>query len=303
MKLLPSLKQLEYLVALAEEGHFGRAARRCNITASTLSAGIRDLEDILEVSLAERSKRHVLMTTIGRELATRAATLLRDAEDLMALAALNRGPMVGELKFGVIPTISPFLLPLVLPGLNAQYPRLRLILREEQTAPLLDRLRRGDIDIALIALPYALESLSSKILFEDRFMFACYPGHHLALKPIVSSAELANQSLMLLEDGHCLRDHALDACQLQAEHERSQYEASSLHTLVQMVAAGLGVTLLPRLAIDAGITRGTDITLIPLENQSSRKIGLVWRQSSLRGKEVDLIGDTLIALAGSVMVK
>ncbi len=297
MKFLPSLKQLEYLLALAEEGHFGKAARRCNITASTLSAGIRDLEEVLGVSLAERSKRHVLMTSIGTELASRAGALLRDAEDLMALAASNRGPMVGELKFGVIPTISPFLLPLVLPALNAQYPRLRLILREEQTAPLLDRLRTGDIDIALIALPYALQGLSSRVLFEDRFEFACYPGHHLAQAAMVSAADLAEQSLMLLEDGHCLRDHALDACQLQSEHERSQYEASSLHTLVQMVAAGLGVTLLPKLAIDAGITQGTGITLVPLENQSSRKIGLVWRQSSLRGKEVDLIGDTLSELA------
>ena len=295
MKLLPSLKQLEYLVALAEEGHFGKAARRCNITASTLSAGIRDLEDILEVSLAERSKRHVLMTAIGKDLATRAGALLRDAEDLMALAASNREPMVGELKFGVIPTISPFLLPLVLPALHAQYPQLRLILREEQTESLLDRLRTGDIDIALIALPYALEGLSSRVLFEDRFEFACYPGHSLAQQPVVSATELANQPLMLLEDGHCLRGHALDACQLQSELERSQYEASSLHTLVQMVAAGIGVTLLPKLAIDAGIAQGTGITLIPLENQSSRQIGLVWRQSSPRGKEVDLIGDALTA--------
>jgi LysR family hydrogen peroxide-inducible transcriptional activator len=300
MKLLPSLKQLEYLVALAEEGHFGKAARRCNITASTLSAGIRDLEGVLEVSLAERSKRHVLMTAIGKDLATRASALLRDAEDLMALAASNREPMVGELKFGVIPTISPFLLPLVLPALHAQYPRLRLILREEQTAPLLDRLRAGEIDIALIALPYALEGLSSRVLFEDRFEFACYPGHTLAEQIMVSAAELADQSLMLLEDGHCLRGHALDACQLQSEHERSQYEASSLHTLVQMVAAGIGVTLLPKLAIDAGIAQGTGITLIPLENQSSRQIGLVWRQSSLRGKEVDLIGDALTALHSPV---
>lgn len=297
MKLLPSLKQLEYLVALADTEHFGKASERCNITPSTLSAGIRDLENVLGVSLAERTKRHVVMTSIGSEIAARAHLLLRDAEDVMELAASNREPMTGAMRLGVIPTISPFLLPRVLPALNAWYPALRLYLREEQTAPLLARLRSGEIDVALIAMPYDVEGFASTVLFEDMFEFACYQNHPLARKKVVSITDLADQPLMLLEEGHCLRGHALDACQLHHGQERSQFEASSLHTLVQMVAAGIGVTLLPKLALDGQITQGTNIKLVPLSGASSRQIGLVWRQSSLRAQEFEVLGNALSSLA------
>lgn len=299
MKLLPSLKQLEYLVALADTEHFGKASERCNITPSTLSAGIRDLENVLGVSLAERTKRHVLMTPIGIEIAARARLLLRDAEDVMELAASNREPMTGEMRLGVIPTISPFLLPRVLPTLNAQYPALRLYLREEQTANLLVRLRSGEIDVALIALPYDVEGFASTVLFEDVFEFACYQNHPLARKKMIYVTDLVDQPLMLLEEGHCLRGHALDACQLHHGQERSQFEASSLHTLVQMVAAGIGVTLLPKLALDGQITQGTNIKLVPLSGASSRQIGLVWRQSSLRAQEFEVLGIALGSLAKS----
>jgi LysR family hydrogen peroxide-inducible transcriptional activator len=299
MKLLPSLKQLEYLVALADTEHFGKASERCNITPSTLSAGIRDLENVLGVSLAERTKRRVLMTPIGIEIAARARLLLRDAEDVMELAASNREPMTGEMRLGVIPTISPFLLPRVLPTLNAQYPALRLYLREEQTANLLVRLRSGEIDVALIALPYDVEGFASTVLFEDVFEFACYQNHPLARKKMIYVTDLVDQPLMLLEEGHCLRGHALDACQLHHGQERSQFEASSLHTLVQMVAAGIGVTLLPKLALDGQITQGTNIKLVPLSGASSRQIGLVWRQSSLRAQEFEVLGIALGSLAKS----
>ena len=295
MKLLPSLKQLEYLVALADTLHFGRASERCNITASTLSAGIRDLENVLGVSLAERTNRQVLMTPIGNEIAARARQLLRDAEDVMEVAASNRAPMTGEMKLGVIPTISPFLLPRVLPTLNQQYPALRLYLREEQTMPLLARLRAGDIDVALIALPYDVEGLATKILFEDKFEFACNNNHPLAREQQISLDALASQPLMLLEEGHCLRGHALAACQFSSKSVHPQFEASSLHTLVQMVAAGIGVSLLPKLAIDSHITQGTEITLVPLSEPASRQIGLVWRQSSLRAQEYEMLGEALIA--------
>jgi len=297
MKLLPSLKQLEYLVALADTEHFGNASERCNITPSTLSAGIRDLENVLGVSLAERTKRHVLMTPIGTEIAARARLLLSDAEDVMELASSNREPMAGGMRLGVIPTISPFLLPRVLPTLNAQYPALRLYLREEQTAHLLVRLRSGEIDVALIAMPYDIEGLASTVLLEDVFQFACHQNHPLARKKMISITDLADQPLMLLEEGHCLRGHALDACQLHFGQERSQFEASSLHTLVQMVAAGIGVTLLPKLAIDAQITQGTKIKLVPLSDASFRQIGLVWRQSSLRAQEFEALGVVLGSLA------
>jgi LysR family hydrogen peroxide-inducible transcriptional activator len=293
VKLLPSLKQMEYLVALAETLHFGRASERCNITPSTLSAGIRDLETVLGISVAERTKRHVLMTPVGNEIAARARLLLRDAEDLMEAAAANREPMTGEMRLGVIPTIGPFLLPRVLPALTRRFPALRLYLREEQTASLLARLRSGEIDVALIALPYDIEGLASRVVFEDEFEFACNRNHPLASEKMVQVDALADQPLMLLEEGHCLRGHALDACQLNDGQERAQFEASSLHTLVQMVAAGIGVTLLPKLAIDGQITRGTNIKLVPLSVAASRQIGLVWRQSSLRAREFEILGDAL----------
>ena len=286
MKRLPSLKQLEYLVALTDSGHFGRAAERCNITPSTLSAGIRDLEAVLGVPLAERTKRHVQMTPVGEKI----------AEEVMELAASNREPMAGDMRLGVIPTISPFLLHRVLPGLSRRYPALRLYLREEQTEKLLTRLRAGDIDVALIALPYDIEGLALKNVFRDEFEFACNEDNPLARETAITLDALADQPLMLLEEGHCLRGHALDACQLHDRRDRAQFEASSLHTLVQMVAAGIGVTLLPKLAIDAGITQGTNIRLIPLSTSPSREIGLVWRRSSLRAGEFELLGDALASL-------
>ena len=233
------------------------------------------------------------MTTIGTEVAARARLILRDAQDIMDLAASNSEPLTGELRLVVIPTIGPFLLPRVLPILSDKYPALRLYLREEQTAPLLARLRAGEIDVALIALPYDIEGLSSKVLFDDRFQFACDENHPLATKKTVSLSALVGLPLMLLEEGHCLRGHALDVCQLHHGPQRALYEASSLHTLVQMVAAGLGVTLLPKLATDAQITQGTNIKLIALSRRASREIGLVWRQSSLRSQEFESLGNVL----------
>jgi LysR family hydrogen peroxide-inducible transcriptional activator len=299
MKLLPSLKQLEYLVALADTLHFGHASERCNIAPSTLSAGIRDLENVLEVPLAERTKRSVLITPIGKEVVARSRRLLRDAKDIMTLAASNRDPMSGDIRLGVIPTISPFLLPRVLPAINEKHPRLRLYLREEQTAQLLSRLRSGEIDVALIALPYDIEGLTSRIILEDKFQFACNENHPLAKKKTVPLSALINEPLMLLEEGHCLRGHTLDACQFHNVQIRAQFEASSLHTLVQMVASGIGVTLLPELAIDGLITTGTSIKLVPLSNSASRQIGLVWRQSSLRSRDFEILGDALKSMVKS----
>ena len=218
MKLLPSLKQLEYLVALVETRHFAKAAQRCNITPSTLSAGIRDLEGVLGVAVAERTKRSVLITPIGQAIAERARQLLRDAEDVMALASTQREPMTGELMLGAIPTIGPFVLPKVIPAVEEKYPKLRLYLREEQTAVLLSRLRDGELDVALIALPYDTGNLGVSILFEDAFMFACHADHPLARHKSITDDDLLDQPLLLLEEGHCLRGHALDVCRLVASN-------------------------------------------------------------------------------------
>ncbi|MEM6405135.1 MAG: hydrogen peroxide-inducible genes activator [Pseudomonadota bacterium] len=280
MKLLPSLKQLEYLAALAESQHFGQAAEHCCVTPSTLSAGIRDLETILGVSVAERTRRTVLLTPAGQAIAERAQRLLQDAEALMTFAATQHAPMTGRLSLGAIPTISPYLLPKIYPVLGQRYPQLQLYLREEQTEVLLNRLRKGEIDIALMALPYKTEHLVVRELFEDQFLFACSDQHPLADRPRVTDDDLRDQTLLLLEEGHCLRTHALDACRLSSSPMRVQFEATSLLTLTQMVASDIGVTLMPRMAAETVATFNQKVRLIPLQSPASRQIGLVWRHSS-----------------------
>lgn len=296
MKRLPTMKQLQYLAALADTRHFGRAAERCHITQSTLSAGIRDLESVLGAAVAERSNRHVLITRVGAQVAERAKALLRDAEEVMEVARAGRSPMTGEMRLGVIPTIGPFLLPRVLPGLRERFPELTVYLREEQTAPLLARLEDGELDAALIALPYETGDLDTRGILEDEFLFACNRDHALAGAGEVSLDALAGERLLLLEEGHCLRGHALDVCEMGDTIARAQFEASSLHTLVQMVAAGIGVTLVPRLAVDARIAQGTGIALSRLAMPASRRIGLAWRRTSLRAEEFGLLADTLCEL-------
>jgi LysR family hydrogen peroxide-inducible transcriptional activator len=291
VKLLPSFKQLEYLTALVETRHFGQAAERCNVTPSTLSAGIRDLEDILGVAVAERTKRTVLITPIGQATAERARRLLRDAEDMMALVSAQREPMAGDVRLGAIPTISPFVLPRVLPLVEARYPKLRVYLREEQTDVLLSRVRGGELDVALVALPYETGNLSVSILFDDGFLFACRADHPLARRKSIRDGDLLDQPLLLLEEGHCLRGHALDACRLTSSPVRVQFEATSLQTLVQMVASGIGVTLLPQMAVDAGMASMRNIRLIPLQTSASRQIGLVWRASSPRVPEFEMLAE------------
>ena len=293
MKRLPTMKQLQYLVALADTRHFGRAAERCHITQSTLSAGIRDLESVLGTAVAERSNRHVLITRTGERIAERAKALLRDAEEVMELARAGRAPMTGEMRLGVIPTIGPFLLPRVLPGLRERFPELTIYLREEQTAPLLDRLEDGELDAALIALPCDTGGLATDVILEDEFLFACDRTHALAGAGEVSLSALAGDRLLLLEEGHCLRGHALDVCRMGDKTARAQFEASSLHTLVHMVAAGIGVTLIPRLAVDAHIVRSTDVSLSRLAVPASRQIGLAWRETSSRAEEFRLLATTL----------
>ena len=293
MKRLPTMKQLQYLVALADTRHFGRAAERCHITQSTLSAGIRDLESVLGTAVAERSNRHVLITRIGERIAERAKALLRDAEEVMELARAGRAPMTGEMRLGVIPTIGPFYLPRVLPGLRERFPELTIYLREEQTAPLLDRLEDGELDAALIALPCDTGGLATDVILEDEFLFACDRTHALAGAGEVSLSALAGDRLLLLEEGHCLRGHALDVCRMGDKTARAQFEASSLHTLVHMVAAGIGVTLIPRLAVDAHIVRSTDVSLSRLAAPASRQIGLAWRGTSSRAEEFRLLAATL----------
>jgi len=293
---LPTLRQLRYLVALAEHRHFGRAAEACFATQSTLSAGLQELEALLGVTLVERTKRRVLMTPLGELVAERARGLLRGAEDIADLARAHQPPLTGLLRLGIIPTIAPFLLPRVLPQLHRTYPDLRLMLREDLTARLLERLGNGELDVALLALPYEAPEMEMLSLATDSFVLACPPDHPLAAKAEVTGGDLAGAELLLLEEGHCLRDHALAACSLPAPARGEGMLGTSLGTLVQMVACGMGVTLLPQLAVSAGILAGTDLVTRPLAGGGAgRELGLAWRRSSARGPEFTLLGRTLFA--------
>lgn len=293
----PSLRQWQYLVSLAENRHFGHAAEACFVTQSTLSAGIQELETQLGAALVDRTKRKVVLTPLGEDLAGRARELLGQAEDMVLMARAASVPLSGPLRLGVIPTISPFLLPRVLPALRKRFPALRLFLREDLTARLIEQLQAGKLDLLLIALPYEGGALDTMTLFDDDFLVACREDHPLARRNAVKLDELSETPLLLLEDGHCLRDHALAACRLTPSPRHDGFAATSLHTLVQMVDSGLGITLLPRLALDAGILRGTDVTTRPLNDDgaASRQIGLAWRRGTQRAKEFTLFGEALVA--------
>jgi LysR family hydrogen peroxide-inducible transcriptional activator len=283
MKPIPTLRQLRYLVAVVEHCHFGRAAEVCLVGQSTLSAGIQELEELLGVSLLERTRRSVVPTALGLEIAGRARGLLQGAEELADLAQAARDPMAGKLRLGVIPTIGPFLLPQVLPGLRADFPDLRLYLVEEQTARVLARLMSGDLDAVLLALPYPLDAFETVEVGLDEFSLVCPPGHRLCAATTVQASDVAMEDLLLLEDGHCMREHALAACALDSGHRSPAFQGTSLHTLVQMVANGLGVTLVPQMALDAGILRGLDLAVRPVAGATPfRRIGLTWRRSSGR---------------------
>lgn len=294
MKPLPTLRQLRYLIAVVDRGHFGRAAENCLVSQSTLSAAIQELEDLLGTRLLERGRRAVMPTPLGREVAERARALLKDAEDLVDVVRSSADPMNGPLRLGVIPTIGPFLIPRVMPDLRAAFPNLKLYLREDQTARLLERLESGDLDAAILALPYPLSDMESEEFADDPFWVVCPPDHRLCGGAIAAPADVAMEELLLLEDGHCLREHALSACALDGPPRNATFQGTSLHTLVQMVASGLGVTLLPQMALNAGMLRGLELAARPLGgSRPSRRIGLAWRKTSGRKETFRLLCEAL----------
>ncbi len=291
---LPTLKQLQYLVALQEHGHFGNAAEACFVTQSTLSAGLRELESLLGLTLVERTRRVVRFTPVGERIAVQARRVLAEADTLADLARAAGKPLSGDLRMGVIPTIAPFLLPRLLPRLRSEWPDLKLYLREEVTAAACDSLQRGRLDCVLLALPYRCGEVESVELFEDQLFFA-FPGSQRASLPDPIPPEAIDEhNLLLLEDGHCLKDHALAACNRPELSAAASMLGTSLHTLVQMVDNGLGVTLLPQMAIEAGILNGTDVVTRPLDAEKpSRRIALAWRKGSPRAKEFQLLAEAL----------
>ncbi|MGD9865179.1 MAG: LysR substrate-binding domain-containing protein [Pseudodonghicola sp.] len=277
-----TLRQLRFLTALADELNFSRAAEVCFVTQPTLSAGLKELEQILGVQLAERSKRHVMLTPIGQQIAERARALLLSAHEIEELAAAHKAPDEGDLRLGAIPTLGPFLIPRALPAIRDAYPKLRLYLREEMTESLLDGLASGRLDVVLIAQPFDIGTLEAEALFDDGYHLASPPGWGSPATGPVSGAELEGARLMLLEHGHCLQRHALRAFPDRDIQQDDSFSATSLPTLISMVSEGLGITLLPDLAIDASVLAGQRVDIAPLPDACPRHVILAWRPTSAR---------------------
>ena len=298
---MPSLKQLRYLVALEEHRHFGKAAAACFVSQSTLSAGLKELETALDAELVERNNRTVVFTALGVEVAQRARRVLREAEELVELAAKGREPLSGRLRLGVIPTIAPYLLPRTLPHLRKAYPKLQLYLTEDQTARLLALLEDGTLDLVLMALPYHAAEVETLSLFKDGFQLVTRKDDPLAQKKSPTTADLKDANLLLLAEGHCLRDHALAACRLPSAD--SGFAGASLNTLVEMVAGGLGVTLLPDMAVPAHVPKAGELVARPFDRSGAgRQIGLAWRTTSSRSAEFREFGAALTKAARSAGV-
>lgn len=291
---LPTIKQLQYLVALHEHGHFGKAAEASFVSQSTLSSGIRELESLLGVTLVERSRRVVRFTALGEQVAAKAHRLLREAEELADLVQAAGKPLSGTLRLSVIPTIAPFMLPRILPRLRRDYPDLKLFLREEPSGAACEGLHHGRADCVLLALPFACGEVSAQVLFEDRLFVAGQPGEMGNIAHAMPSAEIDETRLLLLEDGHCLKDHALSACARPELRAEATMMGTSLHTIVQMIDNGLGLTMLPEMALKAGILDHTGLVSRPLDAANpARKIALVWRRGSPREKDFQLLATAL----------
>ena len=295
--IIPTLRQLQYLVALGETGSFSRAADACHVTQPTLSAGIKELEDLLGVKLADRQARGARLTHAGQLAIRRASALINDAYAFVEAVQSAGATLTGPFHLGAIPTIAPYVLPDMVRALKQSYPDLKLYLHEDKTARLIDQLRTRRLDAALIALPWDMTGIDSVPLFDDEFLFAAPSSHPLAAKPHLQPEDLAGESILLLEDGHCLRSHALSICRMGGDDETSQMAATSLSTLVSMVAGGHGVSLLPKLAIDHGLSIGEEVALRDFDKPVvGRQIGIAWRSGSPREADARKIGEVVRSL-------
>ncbi len=289
----PTIKQLRYFIALTETNHFGRAAQASFVSQSAFSSAISELEELLVTQLVDRTNRRVTITATGQQVATQARLVLRDVEALVEMAQGDREPLAGELRLGVIPTIAPFMLPPILPKLRRKYPKLRLLLAEDQSERIYDRLMDGDLDAILLALPYDMTGVDVRELFRDPFCLAYRDGTELVDPENYRFNRLDTESVLLLEDGHCLRDHAIAACKIRNTQKVRPFAANSLLTLVEMVDADLGISFLPEMARDSALLRNTRVRLAELSEKSYRTIGLAWRSGSQRGEEFRMLGDFL----------
>jgi LysR family transcriptional regulator, hydrogen peroxide-inducible genes activator len=290
---LPTIKQLRYFVALVEQKHFGRAAAQCFVSQSAFSVAIRELETLLGADLVDRTNRKVTVTATGKEVAVLARLCLRDVQALVEVARGRSHPLQGPLHLGIIPTIAPFLLPRVLPPLREVYPELKLFLEEDVTQRLHAQLMEGTLDVIVLALPYELSGVETIELYRDRFRLAAREGTTLVDPERYRFNRLHAGSVLLLREGHCLREHAIDACRIRDTEKMSRFSASSLLTLIEMVDADLGITFLPEMAEGSAMLQRTAVRTYPLGDNSHRRIGLAWRRGSSRGREFRLLGKFL----------
>src|ERR1700722_14347758 len=289
-----TIRELRYLVALANRAHFGRAADECHVSQPTLSTQIRKLEEYLGATLIERNAKSFALTPVGQQVVEKARRIVAQVDELLATTRTGHGPLCGPLNLGVIPTLAPYLLPKLLPLVKSRFQALQLVVHEDLTGHLLERLQGHQIDAALLALPVAGDQWGGVGLFDEPFWFACPPRHPLAQSKAVTEADLCGQSMLLLADGHCLRGQALAACgQAAAEEEGiDDFRAASLETICQLVAAGFGCTLLPALAVRAPQGPEPSFVVRPLQSgNASRRIGLVWRRGYPKAQELALLGD------------
>jgi LysR family hydrogen peroxide-inducible transcriptional activator len=298
-----NLRALQYFVKLADLRHFSKAADACFVSQPTLSTQIRKLEEELGVQLVERSPKKIMLTAVGEEIAERARMVLADIEQIHQTARRNENPADGELRLGLFPTLAPYLLPHVVPDVRERYPNLRLQLFEEKTEDLLHLLRQGKLDAALLALPVNDDGLETEILFEEPFVLAMPANHPLAGRSDVRLSDLEGAELLLLEEGHCLREHALEVCALAGAHERVDFHASSMETLRQMVAAAVGVTLMPLLAVKPPIAQTRNLVIGRFADpMPSRTIALLWRRSSALSAFLRGLAESLRDLPAGLLV-
>jgi LysR family hydrogen peroxide-inducible transcriptional activator len=298
-----NLRDLKYLVALADHRHFGRAAAACFISQPTLSTQLRKLEEELGVTLIERAPRRVMLTPVGLDIAARARRIAAEVEQLKESARRTLDPEAGTVRLGLFPTLAPYLLPHVVPRIRARFPRLELLLIEEKTEVVLRMLREGRLDAGVLALPLHDDQLHVEPLFEEPFVLAVPQAHRLAKRSHLRLDEIGQESLLLLEDGHCLRDQALDICHLSGAVEKTGFRATSLETLRQMVAANVGITLLPMLAVRPPVPPQEAIHLLSFDGRPpSRRIAMVWRRSSAMGAFLTQLAGILREAANAQLV-
>jgi LysR family hydrogen peroxide-inducible transcriptional activator len=286
----PTVKQLRYFIALVEQNHFGKAAMSCFVSQSAFSVAIKELESTLNGRLVDRTNKSVTVTNLGRETYNQAKIVMSEMSRLVDISQGNQVPLSGRLSLGIIPTIAPFILSKFIMELQDEYPQLQLYLYEDMTLRLYEKLIKGDLDVILMAMPYALKNIESLPLFKDKFYMAYHPNSKW-IKTHSKQKEPSDESILLLEDGHCMREHALSACNLKSPDKVSQFSASSVLTLVEMVKSDMGITYLPEMSLGSHLVKQANLIIDPLETEGYREIGLVWRKGSSRSPEFKLLGN------------